>query len=176
VIDERELTPHNIILDVCLIAKGLNYYFKKKVDLATEQTFSFNEKTYNIDEKCFFLDDPNIFVKTGRKIKRALTLQKIRRKRETPRYQAIYFLNQPDPIKAEGPPKTETREGETKAAHLTAEILKIAKESRALHKGIRELFTTPIGGKKLIFIVVVIGVIAAAVLILSGAIPIEVML
>lgn len=68
------------------------------------------------------------------------------------------------------------KEGETEPIHvkretgITSKMLKTANESQAVRKAMKELFTSPfnIGGKKLVFLVIVVGVAAVAVLSMMG--------
>ena len=55
---------------------------------------------------------------------------------------------------------------------ITSSMLKIANESQAIRKAMSELFTIPfnLSGRKLIFLVVVIGAIAVAALVFTGTI------
>jgi hypothetical protein len=127
-------------VEVIVISKGVNYRKTETLDIEKRNKVDVGGKKYEIDQSAFFL-------------------HKSRLPHSRKKYTIIF------------------REGESKPLYMfkekegvSAGLLRIAKSSSALQRGLAELFESHLhlSARKLIFIFIVIGVAVVAVLILTG--------
>jgi len=147
----RQEQPANLVARV--IGDGLNHYGYFKIDLNNLSPIEVNKQFYNVKQEAFFLVDRFIIRKLLRKIR-----SKIKKPLET--YHSIYREGEADPLIVDKPVK----------GTASSRLLKTIRQSTALQAGVNELFRGGIDGRRLMFFLLVGGVVIFALLILTGQI------
>lgn len=150
----RKPRPANLVVRV--IGTGLNYYSRFIVDLERLGAVTIKDQTYDLKQESFFLVDHNCIYRFFRWLKR-----KVIPGIET--FHAVYLEGTSDPMIVDKSP------GDS----ATSRLLKIIKESTALKRGMSELFKTQLGGKTLIFFLVVAAIAVFGVMVLTGTIDLS---
>lgn len=140
---ERKIEIHATVL-----GKGLNYYVKEVLDINNPPDININGTDYKIDQEALLISGG---------IKEAIK-KKLYRSRYKETYKIIFIEGNSKPLKFEN----------QKIPKLTARMVKVAKDSRALKHGLSDLFATPLTTRKFFFIAIVVIFIIIAVLVATG--------
>lgn len=134
-------------LNIIIIGKGLNYRIRKLIDVhRAKKTLKVREKSYNINQDAFFLTNRNSISQMLHNL--------FKRKEE---YTILFREDSPKPMLIDKP-KT----------GLTAGMLRTAEVSKVTQKALAELFSTQLPGRKILFLIAVIGILAAVYLVATG--------
>ncbi len=148
--------PKPAYLTARVIGDGLNHYARFQIDLDQLGPITINNEKYNVKQESFFLVDRFI-------IRRFLRWLKSKIRKPVESYHAIYLEGESDPLVVDKPMK----------GTASSRLLKTIRESTALKMGINELFRGQLGGRKIIFLLLVGGVVIFAVLVLTGQIDLS---
>lgn len=149
--------PRLVNLEIAIISQGVNNYVFKRIDLAREKTIEIAGFTYNIVLDSFFMLNRGLI---SRKIHGAK--KKLRRSKTYETFHLIYRANEPNPL---------TFKEET--SKISSRLLLIARNTKILKKGLRDLFHQPLQFNRFIFIIIIMFVLFMAVLVATGTIDLR---
>lgn len=133
-------------LDIIIIGKGLNYRIRQFIEVSKAKVLKVKGKEYKINQDAFFLASRNYI---------SQKLHNLFRRKEV--YTILFREGSPKPMLIEKP-----------ATGLTAGMLSTAEGADVTQKALAELFSQRLPGRKIIFLIAVIGVIALVYLVYSG--------
>ncbi|MEX2738068.1 MAG: hypothetical protein Q6356_003250 [Candidatus Wukongarchaeota archaeon] len=154
-VEQSQLEEKPATLKTVVIGKGVNFYKNSKVDLNDLGEIEIGKNSYILKQKDFFIKRHGLFRRFLRKVKGVFV---------TVNQDYILVFKLADKKALQLKPKGK--------AAITSRMLKTAKESRALNWGLNDLFQTHLGTRKLIMIVLIIGVIGVAYMVLTGQLKI----